>query len=295
MSTDEHNLCKTYTADESTWATLFIRLRNDCFLFQYAFNATTTALTAPKIQIVIRIGNRLIIICAGIVNQLHTLFFSDQNTIDIIQTILHIDSLLKIENGQHKSDRKIIVAYLICSQTFLALQLYFISVLQHTGTLIVAMYSFSVYVNLGVAATELQYIAICQVIRSRYALINQKIKIFKNQLKNGMGDFENEIETLRYAHRILVTMTERTNRSFDLRLFFSFFCCMTNVLANLYFMIFGETYIFEPEDYQQKIQYVMLTFLWALYYFMRMTLLCLASQTLCKEVGGFFLLLQAFL
>lgn len=222
----------------------------------------------------------MIIVCAGIVNHLHTLLFSHQNIIYVVEIITHIDTLLETSNDHHKKDRKIIWCYLVCSQTFLILQLYFVFILLQNGTIIVSMYTFSVYINLGVTANELQYIALCQIIRSRFILINEKIKTLKNSTQN-LGD---KMEMLRYSHRILVQLTERTNGFFDIRLFFSFFCCMTNVLANLYFMIFGETYIFEPADQAEKIRFIILTFLWSLYYFMRMTMLCLASQTLCKEV-----------
>lgn len=220
--------------------------------------------------------------CAGIVNHLHTLLFSHYNIIYVVETIGHIDILLKTSDDHHRKDRKIVWCYLICSQTFLILQIYFIFILVQLDMIIVSMYTFSVYINLGVTANELQYIALCQIIRSRFIIINQKIKALKRNDTQNLGD---TMEMLRYTHRILVRLSERTNNFFDIRLFFSFFCCMTNVLANLYFMIFGETYIFEPTDQAEKIRFIILTFLWALYYFMRMTMLCLASQTLCKEVG----------
>lgn len=241
----------------------------------------------PKIQIAIRIGNRLIIVCAGIVNHLHTFLFVHKNFIYITEILMYVDELLKISDKHHKEDRKVIWCYVIVSQSFLALQLYFVYILKDISVMILCLYTFSVYINLGVAANELQYIAFCETIRSRFKLINENLK----QLKNGQNISASDIELLRHTHLTLVKLTEKTNSVYNTRLFFSFFCCMTNVLSNLYFMIFGEALIFEPSDVMEKIKFIIVTLLWAFYYTMRLTLLCIASQMLCKEVIIIFLLL----
>lgn len=197
-----------------------------------------------------------------------------------MQTLKYVDDILKTSEEEYKNDRRIIYCYLFCSQIFLPMQLYFAYILDDVSLTILAMYSYSLYTNLGLTGSELQYITLCQIIRSRFKLINKNINAMKKHFKSESKDFAEEIELFRHAHLILTKLAEHTNKVYDIRLFFSFFCCMTNVLSNLYFMIFGDTSFFDPAD--SKV--IAITLLWALYYTVRLTLICLASQMLCKEV-----------
>lgn len=266
-------------------------IENSFLLLQQSFNGTTSALTGPKIQIAIRIGNRLCVVFAGIVNHLHTIFLPHHQLLGVVQTLKRVDELLETRVEQQKSDGRIILCYLICSQIFLPLQIYFGYVIKDSGALILFLYSYNVYINLGVNANELQYIALCHIIQTRFKTINKNIKELKKQLKNNQNEHTNQIQILQQTHFILTKLTGRINSIYDVRLFFSFFCCMTNVLTNLYFMIFGEAVIFEPLDEAGKIKFITITFLWALYYTTRLTMLCFASQKLCKEVKKFYFIL----
>lgn len=224
------------------------------------------------------------------INLLHTFFFCHQHLICITDKIQHLDVRLKLNNDHHRKDRTIVRRYLICSLSYLTYNLCFCSVLQGATAFLLFTYFFYVYLNLGGMSNELQYIALCQIIRSRFAVVNQRLSdLLKRQMKSGATGptIQNELRTLREAHLTLARLAKQTNASFNTRLFISFFCCLVNMLGNLYLLIFEETLMFGPQ-FWDKIYVLGAIFTRASFFFVRLTLLCLASQILCKEVSVIF-------
>lgn len=227
------------------------------------------------------------------VNQLHILLFLQRDLVNVAQKVLYMDGVLKTSDEQHRRDRRIICCYMVCSVTFIISGLYYTYFLYvNINQTVSIFYALTDYINEGVASSDLQYIALCQIIRSRFNHVNTRIKNLKKQLKNEPQDVAKELKMLRQTHFTLTQLAERTNSIYNVRLFFSFICCFMNSLTNLYFLIFGETEINKHGDDGAKgFRIIVVACLGAMFYLVKLIMLCLASELLCKEVQLLFFVL----
>lgn len=117
-------------------------------------------------------------------------------------------------------------------------------------------------------------------------------KDFQKPVEYKMAD---DILVLRNAHRILSDLTVKINQHYNVRLLLSLYCCITNMLINTYFAIFGGYGTSRAETSGNSVRETITAITWSIYYLQRFIFICTASEKLCKEASFIKIITQFFI
>lgn len=245
-------------------------------------------ITAPSQTFLTKLVNPLAVAVTIIVFRIHCLFCSYKHLPQIIKNIQKIDKLLYYARHQQDENKLKLSALIVIlfSFPFQILSLVETFNFNFAPTL---LFGVNIYSNFSLACCELQFSALCFLIRQRFRLINESVSKLNPGSYFHKVSYENmaleKVKTLKKAHKKLFLILGQINNYFNVPLLFSVGCGFTNVLLNFYYAIFGGFESFSNKSPKKNTYDVFNDLIWAGYYFLRLVFICMMADGVLSEVS----------